>query len=59
MFFTSKQMELMKLMELHYVHGIDFPFFHQKPKQEPYRITQQKVQKPAPQYRDKRVWRQR
>ena len=40
MFYTPKQQELMKLMELHYVHGIDFPFMHQKPQKKPRKIVQ-------------------
>ena len=38
MFITDKKKELMALMELHYVYGIDFPFLHQKPKEKPRKI---------------------
>ncbi|MBR6412062.1 MAG: hypothetical protein IKS41_02740 [Alphaproteobacteria bacterium] len=58
MFFTDKKKELMALMELHYVYGIDFPFMHKKPKEKPRKIKRHEGPKPPKNLHVVSIWRQ-
>ena len=58
MFFTNKQKELMALMELHYIHGFDFPFLHQKQKAPPRKIKRHEWPKPPKKPNIRSFWRQ-
>ena len=55
----NKQQEWTRLMELHYVHGIDFPFLHQKDKEKPHKIKRHEGPKPARDLHIVSIWRQR
>ncbi|MDY6407275.1 MAG: hypothetical protein SPL08_01035 [Pseudomonadota bacterium] len=56
--FDIKQ-ELMKLMELHYINGIDFPFLHKKEKTGPRKIVRKPAVKPNQKQFNTRVWKAR
>ena len=55
----NNQQEWTRLMELHYVNGIDFPFLHQKNKEKPRKIERQPLRKPPKDLHIVTIWRQR
>ena len=59
MIYPNPRAEWKLLMELYYVHGIDFPFLHQKPKGKPRKIKRHEGPNPPKNLHVVSIWRHR